>query len=565
MRDLSSKEWNRIVDAMWIMKENSDSKGKKKYGEDFRNYDELVKKHILVSLSPQGDMAHFVPAFPFFHRFWVLEAEMSLLAIDSKIEALPFWDPNREESVFTTQYMGSAIGNSKQGYIVTDGKFKYWPIKRDKSDRSHSYTNAFNFLRSPLSVNNAPYLTRNSGTMCGRTMTLTTKKDFKRCMELNERDIHDWMDCADNTLHGTPHVAIGGSWRRQAQEMRKGYEDSRLCLQWYSFLGSPSEANDDEYDRNRPLGNYIHPYSAGCFEIQTCKLSDQPDDCMPKITAKKKLCGPLWSNLPDEDWTKAKLVNAKHIHNVGDFSCSAASPNDPLFLFHHTNVDRNFEGWLVNIRSQKKMRYKDYLNYPRMGYASGTNLNENFFNHEFKDLIKTYFGGNGKRTFADIIDYCQKDKFDYIYDETYDADTSRKWHHDLARNGGSDAGSIYTSSAMADNDVTIFIIIAVVGMMFVRFVIGVIVIICEESRRRRLSQQQRQASIATTDLETQSQDSPYQFQMTHILSSSTDTNDDMNTNAMHQHQPQQQMEEFKEAHLPTQTSNRLPLALSLSH
>ena len=70
MRDLSSKEWNRIVDAMWIMKENSDSKGKKKYGEDFRNYDELVKKHILVSLSPQGDMAHFVPAFPFFHRFW---------------------------------------------------------------------------------------------------------------------------------------------------------------------------------------------------------------------------------------------------------------------------------------------------------------------------------------------------------------------------------------------------------------------------------------------------------------------------------------------------------------
>ena len=35
-----------------------------------------------------------------------------------------------------------------------------------------------------------------------------------------------------------------------------------------------------------------------------------------------------------------KLVNAKHIHNVGDFSCSVASPNDPLFLFHHANVDR---------------------------------------------------------------------------------------------------------------------------------------------------------------------------------------------------------------------------------
>ena len=108
------------------------------------------------------------------------------------------------------------------------------------------------------------------------------------------------MDCADNSLHGTPHVAIGGTWRRQSQEKRKDYEDSNLCVQWYSFLGSPSDSGDDVQGVT-PLGNYIHPYSAGCFQIQTCKLSEHPDNCMPKIITKKKLCGPLWSNLPNED------------------------------------------------------------------------------------------------------------------------------------------------------------------------------------------------------------------------------------------------------------------------
>ena len=186
IRDLSDNEWDRIVEALWIMKETSESKGKKLYGDDYRNYDGLVKKHMRASLNPKGDMAHFVPAFPFFHRFWVLEIEMSLLSIDSRIDALPFWDPNRKESVFTKRYMGSAVGDPEQGYIVTDGKFKYWPIQRDKSDSNHAYTNAFHFIRSPLSINNAPYLTRNSGTMCGRAMILTTKKDFKRCASIDE-------------------------------------------------------------------------------------------------------------------------------------------------------------------------------------------------------------------------------------------------------------------------------------------------------------------------------------------------------------------------------------------
>ena len=551
IRDLTAKEWGRVVDALWIMKETPKSKGEKLYGDNFRSYDELVRKHMKMSLNPKGDMAHFVPSFPFFHRFWILEVEMSLLSIDSRIEALPFWDPNRKESVFTEKYMGSAVGDSEQGYIVTDGKFKYWPIQRDKSDSNHAYTNAFHFLRSPLSVNNAPYLTRNAGSMCGRTMRLTTKKDFKRCATLDEKDIHVWMNCADDTLHGAPHVAIGGSWRRQAQERRSDYEDSRLCTQWYSFLGSPFSDDDDELQSITPLGNYIHPYSAGCFQVQTCKLSQRPDDCMPQIIANKRLCGPLWSNLPDEDWSKVKLVAAKHIHNIGDFSCSVASPNDPLFIFHHANVDRNFESWLQHIR--KSLKRDDYLNYPRNGYISGTNLNDKFFKNEFKRLFRQYFGGNGKLTFADVIDHCQKgEKLDYIYDKKYNVDTSRDWYRHLSRSSSSDAGRLYSTSSY--DLVTIYIIIAIAVMMFFRIVTTMIIVYSDNRRAQRLRQRRRAAtSIGNSD--DQPQDVQHQFQMTHVLSQSSESAD---------RGAQMQVDDFKEVYPPIHTSNRLPLPPNVS-
>ena len=46
IRDLSTLEWQEIVNAFWVMKTTSDSDGKKFFGAKFISYDSMVAKHI---------------------------------------------------------------------------------------------------------------------------------------------------------------------------------------------------------------------------------------------------------------------------------------------------------------------------------------------------------------------------------------------------------------------------------------------------------------------------------------------------------------------------------------
>merc|ERR1719189_2053291 len=52
IRDLSDNQWDRIVDAMNIMKNTSESDGREIYGEFYQNYDVLVCQHAITSLGP---------------------------------------------------------------------------------------------------------------------------------------------------------------------------------------------------------------------------------------------------------------------------------------------------------------------------------------------------------------------------------------------------------------------------------------------------------------------------------------------------------------------------------
>ena len=50
IRMLSDKQWNRVVDAMKVMKFTSDEEGKKLYGPYYRSYDSLVAQHAAAAL-----------------------------------------------------------------------------------------------------------------------------------------------------------------------------------------------------------------------------------------------------------------------------------------------------------------------------------------------------------------------------------------------------------------------------------------------------------------------------------------------------------------------------------
>jgi hypothetical protein len=64
VRDLSTSEWDAIVNALWIMKETTDSDGILLYGKHFISYDSMISKHMTA-----GHRAH--RTFLIFEYFYV--------------------------------------------------------------------------------------------------------------------------------------------------------------------------------------------------------------------------------------------------------------------------------------------------------------------------------------------------------------------------------------------------------------------------------------------------------------------------------------------------------------
>jgi Common central domain of tyrosinase len=355
---------------MWIMKGVSDSDGKKKYGDKFVNYDSMVAKHITASLDPRGDQAHFGLTLGVFHRCWLLAVERSLMAINPNIKALPYWDYTRDTgllnrsytSIFSPQYFGSYVGQGAD-YEVLDGKFAKWPVSKNSK---HRWRNPFGYLRHPVSVNKAPYVTRNGGSVCGYPMNLGDPTMWEQCLRVGD-SISDWSLCVDSKVHGPAHSSIAGTWRKDGQDY-----DSPNCAQWYGFINAPSTAIWNSNLRAGisntafPYGTFISPYALGCFSCPTCKQSDNPSDCMCSSASS---CGPLWTKLRFGNTLRqgsrfidtskmSRLAPPADIQIIGDLGDPAGSPNDPMLVhlispLHDVNIlmIRSSHGSLVPLPS----------------------------------------------------------------------------------------------------------------------------------------------------------------------------------------------------------------------
>jgi hypothetical protein len=91
------------------------------------------------------------------------------------------------------------------------------------------------------------------------------------------------------------------------------------------------------------------------------------------------------------------LASNTAISWVGDMFDSYTSPNDPVFFFHHANIDRffmTFEGY--NYDSAP------YFGYPTTGYSTGGNLDDTV---GLGDPVPNPYTG---------LDYTIKDVFDYL-------------------------------------------------------------------------------------------------------------------------------------------------------
>jgi hypothetical protein len=339
----------------------------------------------------------------------LLTIEESLISIDPEIESIPYFDWNIGfTEVFTDKYLGSLVGR-EQDYAVVDGKFAFWPITQSFSDEHKNLTNAYGYFRSVLSTNKSPYLCRRSGITCGATVEFV---NASQCLGVGP-NINNWLLCIDDPVHSLPHLYFSGSWRRDGQK----YDDPD-CLQWLYF-DVPDFPPNYIKPKNWTRGSFREPTLLNCFDCKKCLLFQSSEECM--CSPKDDLCGPIWSGLPNEDWAKVKLKPASIFQESGDYMTAGGATNDPLFIFHHSNIDRHFETWL---ELNQKYHKGGYFQFPKYGYAKGSNLDDEILIQRFHELLSLNYGdpptSNKKYTNKMFMDIIFEGKLPYVYDKKYD-------------------------------------------------------------------------------------------------------------------------------------------------
>lgn len=294
IRSLSSKDWEAVVNAMWIMKTTSLTEGQNLYGPSFKPYDHFVVKHAVATTDARGDQAHFGAHFMTWHLAFVLEFEMALLAIDPSIGAMPYWDETlAEPSVFTDDYFGSDT-TAENNFVITDRAFANWPVSTFSWADYESFltgdasalgfgmddTNGTStFLRGDGNLASEAFVVQyGSGTNWEQTtITATLENDWWACTVQDLVDWNSWYACIESgspSFHSGPHASIGGIMQAQ-RKLQQG--------------GGP------------PNGGGGGPPGGGGGTAEMLR---------------------------------------------GDFEDTVTSPNGPIFMFHHANLDRNRLWWM---------------------------------------------------------------------------------------------------------------------------------------------------------------------------------------------------------------------------
>lgn len=318
--------------------------GQAKYGSRYISYYDLILQHACLFAHPNCDVGHVGPHFGIVHRAILLQFENSLLAIDPKILAMPYWnvafdsvtgkyrrDP--EKYMFSSKNFGSYIGDPKKSYAIVDGIFKFWRIQQYNDSTSKTSKNRCireKWFKPPgpstcprccgkgswcvcskeekslvlLRGNNdcSPYMTRNYNLLPLTTDGIRdykyTKADFDACTNrTNIRSITAWQRCIE-----VERIAC----------LTRGSNPDLSALGGRSWI------------KNKTL-EYI---------------KNDPDECAYE------------GFYTEWDSGKRQTVNALHttIHAkiAGEFRDPYTSPNDPLFFNFHSDIDRNLMTWQVD-------------------------------------------------------------------------------------------------------------------------------------------------------------------------------------------------------------------------
>ncbi|CAE7266133.1 griF, partial [Symbiodinium sp. CCMP2592] len=308
LRSLSVQQRDRVFNAMNIMKNMSTLQGQVSFGRRYVSYDDLVAQHLQAAAARHCDEAHLGQGFATYHRAFTLRFEESLLAVDPSIGALPYWDYNiearskdpRQSEIW--EWFGSSEGDPAQGNAVKDGRFGHWRVATAKEISNLS--NSFGLLRSPWNVNPSPFITRHRFS-CG-SQTHFEASFWELC--LKAPTYLEWYACVDPTIHTWAHSFLGGIWDTERNV-------SRVECFATNAIGIPAAWGDD------------------CLQCQ--QNCTEPHEAQRSCSCQRS----------GELRCLADRILAHKAPTYGDFADAWTSPNDPIFFFHHANVDRHLMTW----------------------------------------------------------------------------------------------------------------------------------------------------------------------------------------------------------------------------
>ena len=187
--------------------------GKAMYGENFRNYEYLNKKH-LAAMSIEGCSPwHTSTVFLTAHAAFTREFEMGLQSVHSSVAA-HYWEytidsekyGNRwtiESPIFSDDMFG--VFPPVAPFIVDSGLLPNTPLGTNWSSPEHS---PWGYVIDNFSPDKTPYLTR-SASMCGLPTTAPLPTCTKLHKVLNATNMWEFRNQVETYYHAELHPLIG--------------------------------------------------------------------------------------------------------------------------------------------------------------------------------------------------------------------------------------------------------------------------------------------------------------------------------------------------------------------
>jgi len=260
LRELTSTDLAKVMDAMAICYNTSTAEGQARYGSGFVGLDTFQLWHHLNSAQRDADHFHQGVGFLAQHAKITRLFELSLQAVDPTI-AMPFWDSSIEMAQFETgaidsvwhsalwspamfgsvkRYLGDTFDDSDpvataealfgdkalngtlddttmREWAIQDGRFAFFQLpKRNMSELPvGTPRNAYGHLRAPWNNNPSPYVTRypqyanREGKIWGNFPSCEVLNVF--ALEEREWTSTAWMYGVSNKPHGSMHSGPGGT------------------------------------------------------------------------------------------------------------------------------------------------------------------------------------------------------------------------------------------------------------------------------------------------------------------------------------------------------------------